>query len=58
MNVFQVHLCNNPTEGFLQPTPHTAMLFSVNPLGVHTSPAPPIDTYLKLHDGLCRHWRF
>ena len=44
MTVFQDHLCNDPTEGFLQPNPHTAMLF--HPLGVYTNPLPPVSPFL------------
>jgi len=43
MTVFQDYLCNDPTEGFLQPNPHTTMLF---PLGVYTNPPPPVLHFL------------
>ena len=54
MTTFQDNLCNDPTEGFLQPNPHPTMLFY--PLGVYTNPPPPVPPFL--HDELHRHWRF
>jgi len=46
MTDFQDHLHNNPIEGFSQPNPHTAMLF--HPLGVYTSPPPPVPPFLLI----------
>ena len=42
MTVFQDHLCNDPTERFLQPNPHIAVCF----LGVYTNPPPPVPLFL------------
>ena len=44
MTVFHDHLYNDPTEGFFQPNPHTAMLF--HPLGVYTNPPSPVPPFL------------
>ena len=45
MTVFQDHLYNDPTEGFFQPNPHTAMF---SPLGVYTNPPPPVPPFLLI----------
>jgi len=58
MTVFQDHLCNDPTEGFLQPNPHTAMLFS--PFGCiyqPTSPCPTLSAHTEpISQGNCWKW--
>ena len=41
MTVFQDHLCNDPTEGFLQSKTHTQPYW-FHPLGIYTNPPPPV----------------
>jgi len=44
MTVFQDYWCNDPTEGFLQPNPRTAMLFSL--FGCIYQPTSPVLLFL------------
>jgi len=54
----EMTLCNDPTEGFLQPNPHTAMLFS--PFGCiyqPTSPCPTLSAHTEpTSQGNCWKW--
>jgi len=55
MTVFQDHLCNDPTEGFLQPNPHTTMPFGC----IHqpTSPCPTLSAPTEpISQGNCWKW--
>jgi len=54
MTVFQDLLCNDPTEGFFQPNPQTAMLF--HPLGIYANP-PPLSAHTEqISQGNCWKW--
>jgi len=51
MTVFQDHLCNDPTEGFLQPNPctHSHAVFTLWVYNYANTPSPVPPSLLKLN---------